>query len=439
MFQEEYIRDLGSNYLMLYEEGKDYDEFQINMLMNNRIAGLLECEIRNIDGMERFLYEISSKQPISRIYEKTEIHYDDLISILRGIARAVDSAKEYLLDTGHFILQPEYMYINPETSRLFLCFYPQYYLEPDKAFHALAEYILNKINHKDEKVVVLAYDFYRKVNEDNFNIRSVLDIPLSVGEYPNLDRISTDKLPQRRQVSDPDIQRSEQTAVISPEEHEKEYGTEQRLEKVLFTIGVMILISIITILLWIQIYQPVFLVHSKKMQKIVVIIAGSMGGLVAFIGFVIANRMYTRNHQEKVIQSEEEIRQRYHAEEIMQKVITQEPVYCGETTLLTQSKVQKQPKLVRMKNGVLQEILVKTTPFVIGKMDRGVDAVIKEHSISRMHARISEQEGNYYLTDLNSTNGTFKNGIRLNANETTVIKADDEIRFADITFYFACC
>ncbi len=137
MFQEEYIRDLGSNYLVLSEEAKEYDEFQVKMLMNNRIAGLLECEIRKVDGQERFLYEISSRQPISRIYERTRMDYDTLISILRGIARAVESAKEYLLDTRHFLLQPEYMYMNPETKKISLCFFPLYQMETEQAFGSI--------------------------------------------------------------------------------------------------------------------------------------------------------------------------------------------------------------------------------------------------------------------------------------------------------------
>ena len=155
-----------------------------------------------------------------------------------------------------------------------------------------------------------------------------------------------------------------------------------------------------------------------------------MGGVVALISFVIANRIYNRKSRGKIILTEEEIQNRYHAEGVP---------YCGNTTMLVQSGHREQPKLIHMKNGKLQEIMIQGTPFVIGKMEKGVDAVIKERSISRMHARISEKEGCYYLTDLNSTNGTYKNGVRLNANETTAIKGDDEIKLADLTFYFACC
>lgn len=426
MFQEEYIRDLGSNYLVLNCAGEAYDEFQVQMLLNNRIAGLLECEIRIIDNHEKFLYEISSKQPLSRIYEKAEMDYDALVSILRGIAKAVKSAKEYLLDTGHFILQPEYMYINPETRKISLCFFPLYYVGPDQAFHELAEYILDKVDYKEERAVVLAYDFYRKAKEDNFNINSVLRVPVPIGGV-SVPRVEPPRQEEHRKKD------------ILPEQKTEVRPKKKVEEKVLFTVGITILALLIIMLLLIQIYQPVFLIASRKMQQITLIVAAGMGGTVAFISFVTANRIYCRKNKEKVIQAEDEIRRRYHAEEAIQKEMTREAPYCGDTVLLVRSNQKAKPKLIHMKNGKLQEILIQGDPFVIGKMSRGVDAVIKERSISRMHAKISEKEGNYYLTDLNSTNGTYKNGVRLTANETTPLKQDDEIKLADLTFYFACC
>lgn len=434
MFHEEYIRDLGSNYLVLCEQEKDYDEFQVKMLMNNKIAGILECEIRVIDGCEKFLYEISSKQPISRIYERAKIDYDALVSILRGVVRSVESAKEYLLDTRHFILQPDYMYMNPETKKISLCFFPLHEVSPEEAFYKLAEYILDKVDYEEERAVILAYDFYRKVKEDNFNIRSILKQPISDGKEKLQIPMHEQLQPfyeKNMKTEDLSIHRIQTEEVITIEKTPN--------EKILFIIGTTILGILILLLLWIQVYQPVFLINSKKMQKLVLIIAGSMGGIVAFIGFVAANRIYRRKNQEKVKQAEESIIRRYHAEEAMQEAMSEETPYCGDTTLLIQTERREIPKLIHIEDGELQEIMIKTTPFIIGKMGKGVDAVIRNHSISRMHARISESEGSYFLTDLNSTNGTYKNGVRLNANETTAIKRDDEIKLADLTYYFACC
>jgi len=48
---------------------------------------------------------------------------------------------------------------------------------------------------------------------------------------------------------------------------------------------------------------------------------------------------------------------------------------------------------------------------------RDNDIVIENLSVSRNHARIKREDGHYYLTDLNSANGTLVNGVRVTKTE----------------------
>ena len=63
-----------------------------------------------------------------------------------------------------------------------------------------------------------------------------------------------------------------------------------------------------------------------------------------------------------------------------------------------------------------------------------MDGLIKARGISRLHGKISKEEGIYYLTDLNSTNGTFLNGGRLEVNEKARIRHGDIVGFADVKY-----
>lgn len=49
---------------------------------------------------------------------------------------------------------------------------------------------------------------------------------------------------------------------------------------------------------------------------------------------------------------------------------------------------------------------------IIGRQD-GNDIVIKEENISRKHAKITFNNGNFFIEDLNSSNGTYINGVRI--------------------------
>ena len=75
-------------------------------------------------------------------------------------------------------------------------------------------------------------------------------------------------------------------------------------------------------------------------------------------------------------------------------------------------------------------------PLTVGKLAGAVDMVINEKSISRMHAKFSRTGSSVYITDLNSTNGTFRNGMRLLPNASEIIEPGDEIRLGKLKFIY---
>ena len=58
---------------------------------------------------------------------------------------------------------------------------------------------------------------------------------------------------------------------------------------------------------------------------------------------------------------------------------------------------------------------------MIGKHTGLADYILNKSTVSRFHVRITEEDGQYFLTDLNSTNGTKVNGRLLAANEKVVL------------------
>lgn len=81
-------------------------------------------------------------------------------------------------------------------------------------------------------------------------------------------------------------------------------------------------------------------------------------------------------------------------------------------------------------------ISLEKLPVVIGKKGEKVDVTLADASISRMHARLSEEEGQIYLEDLNATNGTFKNGVRLKPYERVELDREDEVKLGKMSFTY---
>ncbi len=80
-----------------------------------------------------------------------------------------------------------------------------------------------------------------------------------------------------------------------------------------------------------------------------------------------------------------------------------------------------------------ERVLIDTLPYTIGRMD-SVDFQIDSSRVSREHASIDVRDGLYVIRDNGSTNGTFVNGerieaeVRLNDGDVVLI-ADTELSF----------
>ncbi len=95
--------------------------------------------------------------------------------------------------------------------------------------------------------------------------------------------------------------------------------------------------------------------------------------------------------------------------------------------------------LVSMNPRQKDSFILERDSYIVGKLPERCDIVIDHPSVSRVHARLERQGKDYYLCDLNSTNGTFLNGKRLMVNERALIHPGDEIGFARVGYQVGRC
>ncbi len=83
-------------------------------------------------------------------------------------------------------------------------------------------------------------------------------------------------------------------------------------------------------------------------------------------------------------------------------------------------------------NGEKIEYLINKASVIVGRSLKA-DIVIEDTTISRMHAKISLQNGKFYIRDLESRNGTFVNKKKISIAE---IKDGDIITFGTYSTKF---
>lgn len=73
--------------------------------------------------------------------------------------------------------------------------------------------------------------------------------------------------------------------------------------------------------------------------------------------------------------------------------------------------------------------------YVIGKKASAVDGVIGySQYVGRVHCQIVTQDNNFYIYDLNSTNGTYLNDKELSPNKGYLLNNNDVLEIADVIF-----
>ena len=456
----EYKRDINGNYLVLYEtEEPDTTSYQVRMLVGNIVPSVLKCKVQGIDGQFMVCFDITSKQSVAILYEEKKIGYEDLRMILGGFVQGMEEMSEYLLNPGNLVVKPEYMYVDLEKRQLYFCYLPGYEEDVRQKFQELTEYILPRLDHEDQKAVMLGYGVYRRALEDTFHLEYVkkelyqerensgeknLDVKLTEEKTEN----STSVLPEKPQkIPEPDLE------LLWREEPEKFSGVSKksnspRTKKCLWKIILECCAGGIVILVLIGLKMLGYLPRISLIEI--------LGGIILLMGIAMAvtfacstkkpekeseQRNETEDKREKKTFSPMSSNMKMEIGEKKEsldegQMLSTEQGYFGETTLLSSTKVAGPASLVSKEPGELATIYLKEDLTIIGKMATASDAVIDLPTVSRMHAKIRKRDQDYYLTDLNSRNGTAVNGKLLKADEEYCLQDQDEVDFAQARYVF---
>lgn len=520
-----YKRDMNHNYLVLTGEENIYGgSYQVRMVVTNNIPGLMKCNIRSIDNVVYFYYEITSKQPIVRVFEINNISYDVLIKILVGVKKALEGVKEYLLEADHLLLDPAYIYMDVESKEVVFCYYPSNINKIKNSFHQLMEYILNKLDHNDRKAVVCGYEIYKSTLEENYNMDQIMQIVhknSNCEEKYNAYRSASvqEKNRHSEAVKEEIFKETPLPLKIDKEDLEsqsrkKKNAEEQKKRKREFGVGkVLKIVGLLVILggLGIFIYRPFlnfFTVTSISTTQV----GGVIFLVVGVTAYYMSEKKYkrknnkgqnsgkadkkkkehkkvrkTKNIFERVSRNKVCFKKSNYKENMLKKWEDKNEVYedkayreegngsnsfyyrdenqqvgstifpddnmesietiesrqaaseeqtgsYGETTLLKSQEHKSIMRLESQRPGEYPDIEINKEILTIGKLENMSDVIINNATISRIHARIDVNAEGVFMTDLNSTNGTYANGIMFRANERKKVQDGDKIVFSNLSY-----
>ena len=174
MFIERYDNGIGGNHIILESEQIHNVGYKARMLMENVIPDFLPCTVIRSDGKDEYVYDITSLISLHDLFECEEMDHKFLCCLINGIAAGLECAAEFLLPPEHILYDPRHIYIDRERLKILWCYYPGSYTTLTDGMNELAEYILNKADHKDEAAVSLAYGLYKQVVNEDYTLRKLV-------------------------------------------------------------------------------------------------------------------------------------------------------------------------------------------------------------------------------------------------------------------------
>lgn len=451
----EYKRDLQNNYLILEApQEANADDYRFRMAEQNSIPGLLPFHSARKDGILYLHYEITSLQPLAGIFEKRTMGYDDILFLLTGIRDVLETLQRYLLDPSQLMFDPDYLYIDPDHRRVHFCYLPGN--EESFPISMLAEFILKRLDHREQQAIELGYGFYQKATEENFSLQRALKEMLSMETGKNEPRETATfagsaaerefryGTEQGRAYSYKESGHAgdlygEDSETISEEDretyevthHERKRRPTGKIEKLFQLIHPAVLLSTFFLLAVLEVVYYFGLLTLTE--------AGGIFFLLISVE-ALANRFWKASREKKQEDRwvEEEDDEAYRVlQEEMYDVSEQESVI-EETRCLTPGQEQDGMRLVCTRGGASgiagEDIILGTSPVYIGKIQGESDVILNSPTVSRRHARLECRDGVCYVKDLNSRNGTFCNGRRLHPQEQCRFGQGDEIAFAEISY-----
>ena len=423
-------RTLSGSYMKIKAE--NMAAFDEQMLQKQKLSGLLPMEKCYVDGGVWYWYDISGKQSLDTFCRIKPLGEAFLKQILCSVCAQMEILEQHLIYTSCLQLEPELIYIVNHTQEIVFTALPGAEGEVAQGFCALMEYLLTKIDHKDAQAVRLAYEIYERTLQEGYRIKDIRDAIFAASEPQSHNTYMKESESQTMTPDSYTINSGESDMMLreSLNKTEKQWMLTNETEKR---------------------YEPTSETRKqrneikKQWKPANGIKEETMGGKPA------AQSVTTSKCKQifsKMLKIWDEWKQKMKADQPKEDWLVVRPeddveeaasvnVHAQIHPTICLTDYREHPEGLLLYEGYehFDNIRLGEKTVQVGQSEES-DIKIAKDTISRIHARIEYREEEYYLEDLNSTNGTFVNDEPLSYKQETRLKTNDIVRFADVKYRF---
>ena len=412
-----YVQDGGRNYLKSGPVGEV--DYIVGMFAHNDIPAFVPVSFKSLNLENYFCYNMNGLIPINQSFEMNKLTVDRIEAFLRSIIKVAKSMEEFLLPFDRLITDEAYIY---ESLGKKDEFYWIYGIDSGNCtFTGLFERLLDRVDYKDDSAVKMIYSLYQaakesegiqgvntggslqRIREKAEEILSAPHMSLDMrareliraeNERNSIKRLKGIETGTGDKACSKEIEGADSMARRYRAEAESKKSRSQRVD------------IEDTPKAKISLFKQ--RQNEEKSDK-TMFVKSKLKKVWDYLNADIGSK------PEKLVelQAVGENELSYNVREVKQPKIEASDNADEATTLLTGAMISNGIYCLKPEDTNEDNILLTEFPFFIGKSGDKTHHTIEDSTVSRFHARIDREEEELWLTDLNSTNGTFLNGIRL--------------------------
>ncbi len=445
-----FLKDYQHNYMIVKCEQEEFaHSYSCKFLSANKIKGILHCSVRYINSMAYLYYDVTSCTTLAQLFQSKKMTFEQIKELFWQTHQMLTDVSAYFMEEIKLVLLPEFLFYSLSEKSYRGVFCPEYEAG-EHPYAALMDFVLSHMDTGNQKLADCIYQIYEMSEEEGFRLEDAVRM---IDEYNDTE--NAEDVVLTAQVK-PEIHSVDEDCGMFSFEDVQSEQKEERKGKTGIFYPVFAVISILGMMGCVTVWY--FYELTKTAWAVLLACLLIMGGCFVFCLLHIGKKkepsraIKEKTSEENIFYEEAEVslndvintglnsetpqKDHFIYSRATERTTDGLPDFESGNTVFFEKNDAEGHKLYALDRKNKTHIELYKFPYTVGKMAGYVDLVLPDDSVSRIHARFDKQGDTVLLTDLNSTNGTFKNGLRMQPQETVEIEPGDEIRFGKLNYCY---
>lgn len=403
----------------------DRNSYGEEILEQVKIPGLMNYEIREIDGEQTLYYRLKYRTSLKQVLGDLKMTFELVKNMLSSIVDVLKQTEEYLLDSDAIIWKSEYIFVEVSSGRLSFAYYPKVPSENNSLKNLLVE-LIQYVEKSNQKTYLYLMGFYNLVTNPDYT-REQLE------QYVAYDCEGNEKADEeeykKMESIDENSEKKKEASIIKSVSKDINISDNSKKSRLATTILAAVNLVVVCLLLFdVWTYQYIWVLIVTL--------------FLLFVAFLVTGSGREDENPDRIMEEYMNERRKEQGKEYRQQRRRGDVIMNSNHAALRENNQRIVVEdyytglcLKSMNPKEFDDLIIDTGSIVLGRMKSGCNYLLKQSRISRMHAKIVKKDDGVFLIDLNSTNGTYLNDEKITGGTEYLLKEGDVVSLANIVTF----